>query len=70
MAYKVGKCLLNDRLEYANITQSELARKLKVTRQQINKYVTNEQGMSLQVAYNIALILHCKIEDLYEWIKE
>lgn len=49
--------------------QAELARKLNITRPQINKYVNNAQGMSLRVAYNISRILHCQIEDLYEWIE-
>lgn len=43
--------------------------KLGVTVQQINKYVRNKQKMSLEVAGNIASILGCNIEDLYEWIK-
>lgn len=50
--------------------QSELAKKLNVTRQQINKYVQNKQTMSIEVARNIASILNCRIEDLYEWIEE
>lgn len=49
------------------MTQSELATRLGVKVQQINKYVLNKQGMSLEVAYNISRILNCRIEDLYEW---
>lgn len=49
------------------MTQEDLAIALGVSEQQINKYVNNRQGMSLQVAYNISLILNCYIEDLYEW---
>lgn len=51
------------------MTQTELALKLGVTVQQVNKYVRNTQKMSLTVAYNIAQILHCHIDDLYEWIE-
>ena len=69
MAYKVGECLLLSRLSDAGITQSELSNKLGVTAQQINKYALNKQRMSIQVAKNIASILNCQIEDLYEWIK-
>lgn len=69
MAYKVGRCLLQEILDKGGMGQAELARKLHVTRPQINKYVKNAQGMSLQVAYNISRILNCQIEDLYEWIE-
>lgn len=67
MAYEVGKCLLRDHLKDARMSQLELANRLGVTSQQINKYVWGTQGMSLQVAFNIASILNCRIEDLYEW---
>ncbi|WP_237049327.1 helix-turn-helix transcriptional regulator [Lentibacillus amyloliquefaciens] len=50
-----------------DMTQLELAELMDVRVQQINKYVLNKQLMSLQVAYNIASILDCHIEDLYEW---
>ncbi|EPD52804.1 hypothetical protein HMPREF1210_01184 [Paenisporosarcina sp. HGH0030] len=69
MAYKVGRCLLRELLTAAKMEQTDLARKLNVTPPQINKYVKNKQGMSLQVAKNIAAILNCHIDDLYEWIE-
>ncbi|PID15563.1 transcriptional regulator [Sporosarcina sp. P34] len=67
MAYKVGRCLLREILESKGMNQNDLAIKLSVTKQQVNKYVTNKQGMSLEVAKNIAVILDCQIEDLYQW---
>lgn len=69
MAFKVGRCLLQERLDELDMTQTELAEKLNVTKQQINKYVKNKQMMSLKVAGNIAFLLNCHIEDLYEWIE-
>ena len=69
MAYKVGRCLLRDILNESKMEQTELARRLNVTPPQINKYVTGKQGMSLQVAKNIASIFNCHIDDLYEWIE-
>jgi DNA-binding XRE family transcriptional regulator len=66
--YDVGKCLLADRLLQARLSQQELAEKLGVTRQQINHYSTNRRTMTLPVAKNIAFILQCEIDDLYEWI--
>lgn len=51
------------------MTQNELADRLNITVQQINKYVMNKQKMSLPVAKNVSVVLNCKIEDLYEWIE-
>lgn len=51
------------------LSQQDIADQLGVTKQQINKYVLNKQKMSLQVAKNIASILGCPIEDIYEWIE-
>ncbi len=67
MTYKVGRCLLRERLYESNMTQSELAEALNVTLQQINKYVNDRQRMSIEVAKNIAHICNCRIDDLYEW---
>lgn len=66
MLYKVGRCLLRNRLEEAHMSQAELAEKLGITKQQINKYINNINVMSYQTAYNIASILKCDMEDLYE----
>ena len=69
MAYKVGRCLLQDILDKKGMEQLELAHRLNVRPPQINKYAKGKQGMSLRIAYNIARILNCHIEDLYEWIE-
>lgn len=69
LAYKVGRCLLRKLLHDADMTQAELAERLNVKEPQINKYVNDRQGMSLQVAINIAHILKCRVEDLYELIE-
>ncbi|WP_339179302.1 helix-turn-helix transcriptional regulator [Oceanobacillus sp. FSL W7-1293] len=67
LAYVVGRCLLREKLLSADITQQQLADVLGVKVQQINKYVLNKQKMSIEVAYNIASILNCRMEDLYVW---
>jgi transcriptional regulator with XRE-family HTH domain len=66
--YEVGKCLLADKLQQAQMTQQELADKLGVTRQQINSYARDRRIMTVQIAKNIAEILNCEIDDLYTWI--
>ncbi|GKV65465.1 MULTISPECIES: helix-turn-helix transcriptional regulator [unclassified Sporosarcina] len=67
MAYKVGRCLLREILDSKGMSQNDLAIKLNKTKQQVNKYVTGRQGMSMEVAKNISAILDCHIEDLYQW---
>lgn len=69
MAFVVGRCLLGSLLNQRGMTQTELAVELGVTRQQVSKYVLNQQKMSLQTAKNISYILNCRIDDLYEWIR-
>lgn len=67
--YEVGKCLLSDLLQEKRMTQQELADKLGVSRQQIKHYTSDDPRiMTLHIAKNIASILGCKVEDLYEWI--
>lgn len=65
--YKVGKCLLLDLLKRRGITQSDLAVHLGVSRQRINAIAHNREKMSLEIAYTIAKLLQCDIEDLYKW---
>lgn len=66
MLNRVGKCLLADILTKADMTQQDLAIKLNIPKQQINKYVKNKQYMSYNTAREIADILDCLMEDLYE----
>ena len=67
MAKRVGRCLLTDLLDEANMTQQELADKLKVPKQQINKYTKNKTVMSYGTAREVAEILKVSMEELYEW---
>lgn len=67
MTYTVGKCRLPTLLRQRKMTQTELANRLGIKRQQINKYALGHITMSLQIAYNIAAVLDCSIYDLYEW---
>lgn len=69
MAYKVGRCLLQELLDKSDLNQVELAELLGVKVQQVNKYVQGKQKMHIQTAKNISSILKCSMEDLYEWIE-
>ncbi|WP_144507448.1 helix-turn-helix transcriptional regulator [Bacillus mycoides] len=68
MAYRIGRCLLSLRLLEADLAQAELAEKLGVKRQQVNKWATGKQNMSMNTAKNVSEILKLAgIDDLYEW---
>ena len=67
MTLTVHRCLLKELLYKKDMTQVELAGLLGVTPQQIQHYVQDHRVMSLIVAKNIAFILGCEIDDLYEW---
>lgn len=66
--YDVGKCLLPDKLLQANMSQQELADRINVTKQQIHSYMVGNRLMTLPIAKNISSVLHCEINDLYEWL--
>lgn len=67
MALVLGRCRLQSCLRMRKMTQSELARRLGVTRQTINDWANNRAQMSLERAVNIANILDCAVTDLYEF---
>jgi DNA-binding transcriptional regulator YiaG len=66
MALRKGRCRLSDLL---NIPQSEFARKMEVTESTVSHWITGKQKMSLDNAVFAARLLHCTVEDLYEWIE-
>lgn len=70
MAYRIGKCLLTDRLRQIGMSQLQLAEKMGVSKQQVNRWCNGRQGMTMETAKNIASIvgLYCS-DELYEWIE-
>lgn len=70
MALRIGKCRLRKLLSKANMNQTKLAIKSGVSRQMIVKYIAGSAPMPLEKAMNIAAVLGCSMEDLYEWIEE
>ena len=71
MTYIVDRCLLRELLSDAGMTQTELADRLGISKQQIYHYTKDKHPriMSFQTAYNISRILHCSMEDLYEMVE-
>ena len=67
MLFRAGKCLLRRRLKQANMTQTELGKRVDLSPQMISHYVNRRKIMSLEVAKSIAAVMNCNVEDLYEW---
>ncbi|MFJ5713162.1 helix-turn-helix transcriptional regulator [Neobacillus sp. NPDC093127] len=69
MTYKVGKCLLLNHLRRKRMSQVDLAILVNKTEQTISRYVNDQTVMSYETAINIATVLDCEMEDLYEIVK-
>jgi putative transcriptional regulator len=65
--FKIGNCLLRDRLLEADLTQTQLAELTYIPKSQISEYVNNKHVMSLESAKIISHVLRCSIEELYDW---
>jgi len=48
------------------LRQGDLAERLKVTRQTINAIELGKHNPSLELAFKLAKIFNCRIEDLFE----
>ncbi|TQR29424.1 helix-turn-helix transcriptional regulator [Brevibacillus brevis] len=69
MDVKIGRCRLRSLLRARKITQIRFAEIVGMSKQQINDYVKNRVIMSIETAMRFAIILECRIEDLYEWVE-
>jgi transcriptional regulator with XRE-family HTH domain len=65
MGFKLGDCLLQERLDEKGWTQAYFGRRMNVSRQYINKLISGENKMSFEFALNAAHILGCRTTDLY-----
>jgi len=65
LAFLLGDCLLQDRLDDKGITQAEFARHMKCSRSYVSQLISGEAKMSLTFAINAAYFLNCRVTDLY-----
>ncbi|MNC23561.1 hypothetical protein BSK49_19195 [Paenibacillus odorifer] len=65
MGFKLGDCLLSDRLDEHGWTQAYFAKRMNVSRQFVNRIISGERKMSFEFAINAAHILGCRTTDLY-----
>lgn len=69
MAFRLGECLLQDRLDNREMTKAEFARRMGVTRQYVGNLLIKDRRkravMSLEFATNAAIVLECQMSDFY-----
>ncbi|MGX4583385.1 helix-turn-helix transcriptional regulator [Paenibacillus chitinolyticus] len=70
MALRIGRSRLPILLKEADITQAELARRIKLSESFISKVIAGERRLSVIKMKMAANILKCSMDDLYEWEDE
>lgn len=51
------------------LSQSELGQKVNVSRQAINAIENNKFDPSIWLAYDLAKLFHCTIEELFDFVE-
>ncbi|MEC1625485.1 helix-turn-helix transcriptional regulator [Bacillus subtilis] len=69
ITFKVGKSRIPELCENLGLEHAQLAAKVGLTKSHISDYISLRNIPSIERAYNIARILGCSPEDLYEWIE-
>lgn len=70
MVFKAIRSRLDECLTTTEISQAELSRRTGYSESSISECKRNKHIMNVEVAKNIATVLGCGIEDLYEWKKK
>ncbi|MFD3261832.1 helix-turn-helix domain-containing protein [Paenibacillus lentus] len=68
MALARGRCRLRYLLARKDMTQAELARRTGYQRQQVSNWVNDREPIPWDAGLNIAYVLECQMEELYEVI--
>jgi len=63
-----GRCRLPEHLRNANMTPAEFARRMKVQRSTVSRWMTGERRMDYENTVLAAMILGLHAEDMYEWL--
>ncbi|WP_068774476.1 helix-turn-helix domain-containing protein [Paenibacillus sp. FJAT-26967] len=70
MALRIGRSRLPQLLTKAEMTQAELARRIKLSESFISKVIAGERKLSVIKMKMSAVALDCNMDDLYEWIED
>lgn len=65
-----GRCLLPDLLKQRKWTQTFFAERTGRSVRMISYFCNNERAMLPEDMYVSAMVLNCKMEELYEWVHE
>lgn len=65
--HKVSRCNLKRLLVQREMTQTELADRLGITVQQINKYALNQRLPNVEITKSILVELDCSFDDLFDF---
>ncbi len=60
------KSNLNVRIAISEMSKKEVAKKLGVSQITLSRWVNNHSKPSLEKAFQLAEILNCKVDDLYD----
>jgi putative transcriptional regulator len=63
----IGNHIRRLRFEHGEMTQSDLAERIGMTRQTIAAIEAGKYGPSLEAAFRIAHVFNVGIEDVFEW---
>ncbi|MEY9096739.1 helix-turn-helix transcriptional regulator [Paenibacillus sp. RC84] len=70
MALRIGRSRLPILLKEADMTQVDLARRIKLSESFISKVIAGERRLSVIKMKMAANTLNCNMDDLYEWEDE
>ncbi|WP_336758076.1 XRE family transcriptional regulator [Paenibacillus sp. USHLN196] len=70
MKFKLGRCLLNERLIENGKSAEWLAKELLFKPERIFDFIENKRVMPLKIAISIADSIGCDVRTLYELIPE
>ncbi|MCY8191485.1 helix-turn-helix transcriptional regulator [Bacillus spizizenii] len=69
ITFEVGKCRIPELCKEIGMEHAQLAAKVGLNKTRISDYASLRNIPSIELAYNIAHVLGCRPEDLYEWVK-
>ena len=67
MALPIANQIRHLRFEHAEMTQSELAQKIGMTRQTVAAIEAAKYSPSLEAAFRIAQVFGVKLDEVFQW---
>jgi putative transcriptional regulator len=68
LAVPVANQIRRLRFEHGEMTQSELAEKIGMTRQTVAAIEAGKYSPSLEAAFRIAHVFGVKLDDVFQWV--